>query len=111
MEIQIDFVDDVGVVSVKGSMDALTAPSLTQFFTEQIGEGHVQLVVNLKELEYTSSAGLRALLGAVKEARQQGGDLRLADIQTGVQKVLDLSGFSSILKLYTDVDLAVESYS
>jgi anti-sigma B factor antagonist len=61
-------------------------------------------------VEYTSSAGLRALLATVKEARIKGGDLRLASVGGSVHRVLELSGFTSILKLYGDVDAAVASY-
>jgi anti-sigma B factor antagonist len=46
----------------------------------------------------------------VKQARQQGGDFRLAAVHPPVHKVLEMSGFTSILKLYTDVELAVASY-
>jgi anti-sigma B factor antagonist len=110
MEIQVDFIEGVGVVSVKGSMDAYTTPELAQFISNQITEGHVQLVADLEQLIYTSSAGLRVLLGAVKETRQQGGDFRLAAVQPNVQKVLDLSGFSTIAKIFPDIDTAVASF-
>jgi anti-sigma B factor antagonist len=60
---------------------------------------------------YTSSAGLRALLATVKDARSRGGDLRLAAVNPAVRKVLDLSGFTSILKVYDEVDEAVASYA
>ena len=111
MEIQVDSVEDIAVVSIAGSLDALTAPDLARFFSGQIAEGHVQLVADLEQLEYTSSAGLRAILGAVKEARQEGGDLRLAAAQPAVQKLLNLSGFTSILKVFPEIDSAVASYS
>lgn len=111
MEIQVDSAGDVTVVSIKASLDALTAPELARFLSNQISEGHVQLVADLAGLEYTSSAGLRAILGAVKEARQQGGDLRLAAAQPEVGKLLNLSGFTSILKVFPEIDAAVASYS
>ena len=111
MEIQVDFVQSVAVVSIKCSLDALTAPELARSLSDQIAAGHVQLVADLAELDYTSSAGLRAILGAVKETRQQGGDLRLAGAQPEVGKLLKLSGFTSILKVFPEIDAAVESYS
>jgi len=46
----------------------------------------------------------------VKEARQRGGDLRLAAVQPDVRRVLDLAGFSGILKLYANVEEAVASF-
>lgn len=111
MEIQINAVGNVTVVAIEGSLDALTAPKLGKSLGNQIAKGHVQLVADLGQLEYTSSAGLRALLGAVKEARQQGGDLRLAAAQPDVDRLLSLSGFTSILKVFPEIDSAVASYS
>lgn len=99
------------VVAVTGSLDALTSPELAEFMSGKIRDGNTRLVADLSRLEYTSSAGLRVLLNGVKEARQRGGDLRLAGVQPNVKKVLDLSGFTSILKTFGDVDSAVASYS
>jgi anti-anti-sigma factor len=111
MEIQSKNEGNVTVVSIKGSLDALTSPDLARYLSSQIAEGHVQLVADLAELAYTSSAGLRAILGAVKEARRQGGDLRLAAPQPDVEKLLNLSGFTSILKVFPALDPAVASYT
>ena len=110
MNISAEQQDKVMVVSVAGSMDALTAPELTDFLSKQVATDNVNLVVDLAGLDYTSSAGLRALLGAVKEARQHGGDLRLAAVQPNVHKVLEISGFTSILKVFPDVNAATSSY-
>ena len=102
---------NVQVVAVKGNLDALTAPELADALATELRAGHAQLVADLSELEYTSSAGLRVLLNSVKEARSKGGDLRLAGVQANVKKVLDLSGFMSIMKTYADVDAAVASFA
>jgi len=98
------------VVSIIGSLDALTAPQLTAFLAQQLAEGRANLIADLAALDYTSSAGLRVLLNTTKEARQRGGDVRLAAVQPNVQKVFELSGFTSILKFYPDVPAAVESF-
>ncbi len=100
----------VTVVAVIGSLDALTAPQLAQFFNEQLAEGQVKLVANLIQMDYTSSAGLRVILNTVKEARQKGGDVRLTGVATTVSKVFEMSGFRNILKFYNTLDEAVASY-
>jgi anti-anti-sigma factor len=110
MQISIAQEHDVTVVAVSGSLDALTADTLAGALQTELNAGRTRLVASLVGLEYTSSAGLRVLLGAVKGARQHGGDLRLAAMQERVQRVLDLSGFTSILKHYPDVPSAVASY-
>lgn len=101
----------VSIVSITGSLDALTAPQLTDYLNTQIGAGKSKLVVDLSGLAYTSSAGLRVLLNAVKESRQHGGDLRVAAVRPTVNKVFEMSGFTSIMKFFADVDGAVKSFS
>lgn len=111
MEIKDRVVNDVTVISLEGSIDAMTAPKITEFIHGQVSKGNIKLVADLSGVDYTSSAGLRVMLGAIKETRSQGGDLRLTGIQPDVQKVLNLSGFSNILKIFDDLDAAVASYS
>ncbi len=98
------------IVAIQGSVDGLTADTLMETLEAYVDDGHTRLVADLSGVDYTSSAGLRALLATVKRARSGGGDLRLAAVQPNVRKVLDLSGFTSILKLYDTVDAAVESF-
>ena len=100
----------VTIAAVTGSLDALTADQLTAAFGDQFREGRVQIVADLAGLEYTSSAGVRVLLGTLKQARQQGGDLRLAGAQDAVRRVLDFSGFTSIIKIYPDTAAAAASF-
>jgi anti-sigma B factor antagonist len=111
MQIVLSLSGSVTVVGIRGSVDGLTADDLTRALSDRVSEGSPRLVADCSALEYTSSAGLRSLLGAVKLARQHGGDLRLAAIQPGVLRVLDLSGFTSILKHYPDVEAAVVSFA
>src|SRR5215470_3878901 len=107
MEIQVERRAAVAVLAIAGSVDGATAPSLVASFREQVGSGCIRIVGDFSRVDYTSSAGLRALLETVKETRQRGGDLRLAAVQPDVLRVLDLAGFTGILKLYADIEEAV----
>lgn len=110
MEISVRDVDQVTIVSITGSVDGLTADGLLGALGEQVRDGKTRLVADFTNVDYTSSAGLRALLTTTKDVRQRGGDFRLAAVRTDVHRVLELSGFTSILKLYADVDAAIASY-
>lgn len=101
---------EVTVVEISGSVDSLTAEQLLATLSGQLQAQRVRLVADFSGVAYTSSAGLRALLATVKEARRHGGDFRLAAVQPAVLRVLELSGFTSILKMFGDVDAAVASY-
>lgn len=108
---QIDITPgDVTIAAISGSVDSLTAEQLMQTLGQAVKENRVRLVADFTRVVYTSSAGLRALLATLKDARRQGGDFRLAGVQPAVLRVLELSGFTSILKLYGDVGAAVASF-
>ena len=111
MEIKSEKQGPVTVVAIAGSLDAVTAPKLTEYLGKAFGSGSTKMVIDLSALEYTSSAGLRVLLSTTKEARQKGGDLRIASTQPSVNKVFELSGFTSIIKFFPDVVSAVSSFS
>jgi anti-sigma B factor antagonist len=111
MEIKNKQLNEVTIVSISGSIDALTAPQISEHMTGLVLDGKIKLVADFGCVDYTSSAGLRVLLGAVKGTRSKGGDLILVDVQPDVEKVLKMSGFTSIMKIFSDVDTAVDSFS
>ncbi len=110
MEIKNQIVGTTSIVAPQGQLDALTGPLLTQHFQEQLGDNS-NLVLDLSSIDFVSSAGLRVLLATVKDARRQNGDLRLAAVNSDVKKVLSVSGFDRLLKIFDDVNLACDSYS
>lgn len=110
METEIRHDNNITTISVKGSVDALTAAALTQTINGQIDDDHVNLVIDLTALEFMSSAGLRTLLGAVKESRSHGGDLRIVSTNAGIDKVLKMSGFHNIAKVFTSQADAAASF-
>lgn len=111
MNVTISQRDPVTIVAISGSVDSLSADKLTESFAAELKAGRARLVADFSEVGYTSSAGLRSLLGAVKDSRRLGGDLRIAAVRPDVSRVLSLSGFTSIIKIYDDVDAAVASFS
>jgi anti-sigma B factor antagonist len=110
MDIVVEQRAPTTVVRITGSVDGLTADTLMATLQQQIDAGNTRLIADLSGVSYTSSAGLRALLATVKQARSHGGDFRLAAVMPPVHKVLEMSGFTSILKLYPDVELAIASF-
>lgn len=110
MQIILTERDDTTIVKVTGSVDGLSAGQLTSSFAAPITEGRARLVADFSGVNYTSSAGLRSLLGAVNDSRRQGGDLRIAALQPQVERVLSLAGFTAIIKTFADVEAAVASY-
>jgi anti-sigma B factor antagonist len=110
MQLDFNYIDHAVVVSITGSVDALTADEMVSCCIEQIRSGQRWMIANLSGVDFMSSAGLRAIMNVTKEIRKQGGDFRLAAPQPGVGRVLSMSGFTGILKTYPTLYEAVDSF-
>jgi anti-anti-sigma factor len=88
----------VAVVTLKGRLDAASAPAVEQKVLAVVGSGAGNLVLDCAELDYISSAGLRILLMAAK--RMARGKLALAALKPQVRDVLDIAGFASLLSIH-----------
>ena len=84
-------------IEVVGRLDTVTAPVLEKTIGENI-EGVQSLVLDLKKLEYISSAGLRVLLGTQKKM-QKCGEMKLTGVCEDVMEVLEMTGFADILTI------------
>ena len=110
MEIQSEQRQKTLIISLVGSLDALTADQAHGFIGAQLDGGQQRVVVDLSQVDFMSSAGIRVLLDMLKRSRGLGGDLRLAATQPGVQRTLEMSGMVRVLKVYPSVEEAVGSY-
>ena len=111
MQITETIQNQTSIVTISGSVDALTSGEVIQYLTNDISAGKKQIVLDLSQVDFMSSAGLRAILVTLKESRKQGGNLYLASAQPGVEKILKMSGFTSIVKTFSSVDAAVAEFS
>lgn len=95
MEIIKNVSGEALTIEVKGRLNTDTAPQLENEIKE-IGAEIKRLVLDLAELEYVSSAGLRVLLIAQKKMNKQGVML-VKNVNENVMNVLTMTGFSDIL--------------
>ena len=86
---------DVTIIEVSGRLDTTTAPALDKTINEDIKDA-VNIVLDLKGLEYISSAGLRVLLSTQKKM-QKIGSMKLKNVCEEVMEVFEITGFADIL--------------
>ena len=96
MEIKSTTEGDKLTIAVSGRVDTVTAPALEAGL--KFGDAKC-VVIDLADVPYMSSAGLRLLLSAHKTMLARGGELRIASVQPSVMEVLDITGFSDIFNL------------
>ncbi len=92
--------NNVVVVSVVGRMDATTNIEFETECKTLIQAGKTKLLINLEGLEYISSAGLRGVLTIVKLIKQQNGTICFCALQSMVNEVFKVSGFTSMLSIF-----------
>ena len=85
------------IIELVGRLDTTTAPSLDKTINEDIGDTKI-LVLNLRGLEYISSAGLRVLLSAQKKM-QKIGCMKVTNVCEEVMEVFEMTGFADILTI------------
>ena len=97
MTIEIKKNTEETIIKLVGRLDTITAPALDKTINEDIA-GTKNLVLDVKELEYISSAGLRVLLGAQKKM-QKIGSMKLTNVREEVMEVFEMTGFADILTI------------
>jgi anti-sigma B factor antagonist len=99
---------DVTLLAVKGFIDTTTAPEFEKKFQTVLGEKKYKLVVDLKDVNYISSAGWGIFISEIKRIRNQKGDLLLVGMNPEVSEVFELLEFNTILKAFPNVEMAVK---
>jgi anti-anti-sigma factor len=110
MVIKTEHYQTASVIRVTGNIDTMTAPNVADYILREIAGEKIRLIADLSGVDFVSSAGLRVLLLAVKATRSRGGDFRLIGVGQDVRHVLELSGFSRILRCFDDLDQALASF-
>ena len=95
MTIEIKKCSEETVIEIVGRLDTVTAPALDKTVSEDIGDT-TNLVLDMKSVEYISSAGLRVLLSAQKKM-QKIGTMKVRNVCEEVMDVLEMTGFADIL--------------
>jgi anti-anti-sigma factor len=95
------------VILVSGRMDAETAPQFEQQCRACIAEGLTGLVVDLGELTYVSSMGLRSFISVAKALKDKGGALRICRLSGLVKQVFEITGLLGSFSVYESVEAAL----
>lgn len=91
---------DHKIVTLHGRIDASAAPAVNKAVREAISEGAQHIIVELRDVTFLSSSGLRTLLLLARELRRDGGDLVLCALQPQVAEVFHLTGFDQIFQIH-----------
>jgi anti-sigma B factor antagonist len=91
---------DTKIVMLNGKLDTNTTPAAEGEINTLLDAGVNKLLINFEQLSYISSSGLRLLLATAKRLKSSGGDIKVCSLNEMATEVFELSGFSSIIKVF-----------
>ena len=97
MTIEIKKAAEATTIEIVGRLDTITAPALDKTINEDLGDVQ-NLILDVKGMEYISSAGLRVLLSAQKKM-QKIGSMKVTNVCEEVMEVFEMTGFADILTI------------
>lgn len=107
LEIGSETHGDFRVLKLDGRLDTETSADFELAAHDLTAAGERRFIVDLSGISYVSSAGLRVLLSLAKQMSSGGGELRLCGLAPSVRQVFDLSGFSKLFTIASDVNSAL----
>ncbi len=109
-QVKRDDSDHYSVLRIGGFLDAHTAPQLEDAIQKLIDEERYNIIIDFKELNYISSAGLGVFMGFIENIRNNGGDIKMCGMNQKIYRVFDLLGFPSLYDIVNDEEKAVEKF-
>lgn len=110
MSIDIWYDGEVWVFRPFGRIDAGHSTDLDTALTEGIEQGMRLIVVDLTDVIYIASSGLRAIIKAAKSVKAEGGSIRVCGMHDQVEEVFRLSGLSKIFPNYPSSEEAIKNF-
>ncbi|HUU26501.1 MAG TPA: STAS domain-containing protein [archaeon] len=109
IEIQEQKMDEVAVIGLRGRLDASTSNDFQVRLLEIIDRGEKLMALDFAQLDYISSAGLRAILIALKKIKSADGQLVLYALKNQIKEIFEISGFTSMIPIFETQEKALSN--
>lgn len=102
--------NDIQLVRLQGSLDMYSFPRLETQLNNLFQQNRYRVLLDCSQLDYIGSAGLGALMGFTKLARENNGDLKLLSVPDRIYKIIELLGFTKVLQVYNTEQAALDDF-
>jgi anti-sigma B factor antagonist len=109
-QIRTKITGNVAVLYPRGHLDAHSVARFEKEIVKLIRENNFKIVINGKELNYITSAGMGIIMGYIDEVREKNGDIKLCSMNQRVYDTFDLVGFTRIYDFVNDEQAAIEKF-
>lgn len=101
----------LSIVALKGRVDSHNCDQVSDELKSKLPEDALFVIINLAQLEYIASAGLRIMLILQKAMRAKGGEVVLTNPPEFINKILHIAGFDTVFRFFHDVQEAKNNIS
>jgi len=109
-QIRTKITGNVAVLYPRGHLDAHSVARFEKEIVKLIRENNFKIVINGKEPNYITSAGMGIIMGYIDEVREKNGDIKLCSMNQRVYDTFDLVGFTRIYDFVNDEQAAIEKF-
>lgn len=110
LEVETREIDDITLLYPKGFINAHTVRLFEGELQRAVKQSRFKIVVNCSGLAYIASAGLGAIMGAIEEIRENGGDIRLSELNETVLNIFEILGFNHLYRIFPSELEAIMSF-
>lgn len=110
IQIKVENNYNISIIKVGGYIDTTTSSELEHHLNELIKNGSYNIIIDLSNVDYVSSAGWGIFISEIKGIREHGGDLKLVGMIPEVYEVFELLEFHNILKAFDTIKEAVADF-
>jgi anti-sigma B factor antagonist len=103
-------VGDISLIYPRGFINAHTVRLFEAEIARALAGQRFKIVMNCQGLAYIASAGLGAIMGAIEEIRENGGDLRLSELNETVLNIFEILGFNHLYRIFPSEVEAIMSF-
>jgi anti-sigma B factor antagonist len=101
----------INIYKLNGQLDSNTSLGFENKIIQAIDDGSKSMIIDFRNLDYISSAGLRVIIKATKALKREDGKIMLCDMQDYVKEVFEISGFDSFLPIVGSIGDALDALS
>ena len=99
------------LIGVSGRLDHKQTPELEAELMDLLAKGHNRFLVDLSDVTYVNSGGLRCLVTVWRQSRERGGSVTLCGLAPRVEQVFLIVGFDKVFEIYTTREDAQRAYN
>lgn len=102
--------NNICIVTLSGKLNTANSKDTGSALMELVNQGKHNLLLDLSDVDYIASSGLRILLMLAQRMKNENGKLRLCEANDSVSEVFNISGFHKILDIYESKDTAIQNF-